>query len=301
MEKTDTLCEIIGIILGDGYLHYDTDNYKYGFNISLNGVDDYDYYQYVKKLLSDFFQKKLSEFWYRDLKNAQGDEKGVTISLYGKEIFYMLLEKGLIPGDKIFISYSTADSKRFHIREFAKSLQTYLDIDEVLMWEEDSKNNIISFMNENLEKCDILLLFCTANSINSKPVILEWSAFLAADKRIIPIFKDIKDIPFILKPMLGIECKGNLLNKIDEIYQLIIKSEELSKKKSSNYEIENGFCIRCRIEIDFDRNRPYCLECFKTWASFGNPDYVDNYCHNCGKEFDSTINYPLCDECYLDT
>ena len=81
MEEKEILCEIIGIILGDGYLRYDTDNYKYGLNISLNGIDDYDYYQYVKKLLNEFFQKEISEIWYRDLKNAQGDEKGVTVSL----------------------------------------------------------------------------------------------------------------------------------------------------------------------------------------------------------------------------
>ena len=29
MEKTDTLCEIIGIILGDGYIRYDKENYRY--------------------------------------------------------------------------------------------------------------------------------------------------------------------------------------------------------------------------------------------------------------------------------
>ena len=63
MEKKEILSEIIGIILGDGYLRYDTDNYKYGFNISLNGIDDYDYYQYVKKLLREFFpnHEKISE------------------------------------------------------------------------------------------------------------------------------------------------------------------------------------------------------------------------------------------------
>jgi len=201
-------------------------------------------------------------------------------------------------GYKIFISYSTADSEQFQVEKFAKSLQTYLDIDEVLMWEENSKDNIINFMNENLERCDVLLLLCTDNSKDSKPVILEWSAFLAADKRIIPIFDNVEAIPFILRPMLGLECKWNLNNKINEVYQLILKTEEPSKNKTRNYDIDVGYCIRCNIEIPINRNRPYCLKCFKEWATYGNPDYIDNYCHNCGKDYDSTINYPLCDKCY---
>ena len=204
-------------------------------------------------------------------------------------------------GFKVFVSYATADSDRFQIGEFATRLQAYFNIDEVLMWEEHSKDNIISFMNENLEKCDVLILFCTENSKISKPVILEWSAFLAADKRIIPIFENVEDIPFILKPMLGLECKDNLFNKIDKVYQLIIKTEKFLSHKTEVYEIDVGYCIRCQIEIPINRNRPYCLKCFKTWADFGNPDYIDNYCHKCGKNYDSTINYPLCDECFSQT
>ena len=200
-------------------------------------------------------------------------------------------------GVKVFISYSTADSELFQVEKFATKLQAYSNIDEVLIWEENSKDNIITFMNENLERCDVLLLLCTDNSKDSKPVILEWSAFLAADKRIIPIFDNLEAIPFILKPMIGLECKGNLINKIDKVYQLILKTEEYSEHLTKNYDVNIGYCIRCYIEIPINRNRPYCLECFKEWAKYGNPDYVDNYCHNCGKDYDSTINYPLCDEC----
>ena len=129
MGKKEILCEIIGIILGDGYLRYDTANYKYGFNISLNGIDDYDYYQYVKKLLSEFFQKKLSEYWYRDLKNAQGDEKGVTISLYDKEIIEMLLEKGLIPGDKVKSGVCVPDWIKLKESYILKCLKGLIDTD----------------------------------------------------------------------------------------------------------------------------------------------------------------------------
>ena len=87
------------------------------------------YKRQVKKLLSDFFQKKLSEFWYRDLKNAQGDEKGVTISLYGKEIFNMLLEKGLIPGDKIKSGVCVPDWIKLKETHILKCLKGLVDTD----------------------------------------------------------------------------------------------------------------------------------------------------------------------------
>jgi len=204
-------------------------------------------------------------------------------------------------GFKIFISSSTADSERFQVEKFATDLQTYSNIDEVLIWEKDSKDNIIGYMNENLERCDVLLLLCTDNSKNSKPVILEWSAFLAAEKRIIPIFDNVENIPFILRSMIGLECRGNLLNTIDKIHRLILKTEELFEHQNETPEMENGYCIRCHIEIPINRYRPYCYECFEEWAKYGNHDYIDTYCHKCGKRYDSTINYPLCDECYWKT
>lgn len=131
-------------------------------------------------------------------------------------------------GFKIFISYSTADSERFQVEKFATDLQKYPNIDEVLMWEKDSKENIIGYMNENLEKCDVLLLLCTDNSKKSKLVILEWSAFLAAEKRIIPIFDKVENISgiciLILQTKISttIKLKGNYIDM--ELIHLNLKT-----------------------------------------------------------------------------
>ena len=101
MEDRTLLSEILGIILGDGSIRYDEVNYRYGINISLNGIDEYEYYLYVKKILFNYFQSEISEFWYKDLTNASGDEKGVTVSIYDKYLTQLLLEEGLKEGDKI--------------------------------------------------------------------------------------------------------------------------------------------------------------------------------------------------------
>lgn len=59
-----------------------------------------------------------------------------------------------------------------------------------------------------------------------------------------------------------------------------------------------GHCIRCRDEIPYDRDSPYCSECHAVWVQFDNWRYVENYCHKCGREEGSSKIFPLCDECF---
>ena len=56
MEYSETLAEIIRIILGDGSLRYDEENHKYNLKIYLNGVDDHEYFQYIKKIFDNSFK-----------------------------------------------------------------------------------------------------------------------------------------------------------------------------------------------------------------------------------------------------
>lgn len=127
-------------------------------------------------------------------------------------------------GDKhIYMSYSTIDAQLFKIRKLSEKLNEYDDIYEALYWEQDVKENIAEYMNKNLEKCDIMLLFCTINSNNSKAVNKEWNAFLLSGKPIVPIFIDLEFVPFILKPNKGVKYYPfNFQQTIQEIYQQIL-------------------------------------------------------------------------------
>jgi hypothetical protein len=58
----------------------------------------------------------------------------------------------------------------------------------------------------------------------------------------------------------------------------------------------NGFCIGCRIKIDFDEYRPYCALCYARWAQ--DKRQKARYCHECGRESRTTINKPRCRSCY---
>jgi hypothetical protein len=130
----------------------------------------------------------------------------------------------------VFISHSTKDVNTFMISEISRLLLKYPEIKEALFWEEHMKDNIIKFMNDNLGRCHVILLFCSENALHSTPVEKEWTAADALGIPIIPIFFDSSHIPPILQSRLGIEFDFYDLEKnVKNIYDLILKKCELKK------------------------------------------------------------------------
>ncbi len=77
--------------------------------------------------------------------------------------------------------------------------------------------------------------------------------------------------------------------------------DDLRKQKEESYYTrakQTGCCIRCRIPIPYDLERPYCRECFLDWIEWENPYYQDNYCHTCGKRRKTTYARPKCRKCW---
>lgn len=105
----------------------------------------------------------------------------------------------------IFLSSSSLDSKHFQIKEIKKYLERYPVISEVLYWEEDSKQNIVEFMEETLKKANVFVLFCSENSNQSKAVADEWQAAFQLRKKelmnIIPVYEEEDHIPYLLTPL----------------------------------------------------------------------------------------------------
>ena len=127
----------------------------------------------------------------------------------------------------VFVSYATKDADLFKIKEFAQILTSYKKIDDVLYWEEDMKDNIIKYMSDNLDKCDLMLLFCSPHALKSKAIEKEWTSADIMNKPIIPVFIKLKHIPPLLKSRLGVEFDTFDLQKtIDEVYNLILKKME---------------------------------------------------------------------------
>jgi hypothetical protein len=144
------------------------------------------------------------------------------------QIKYPTRDKGIMPAKEqdilVFVSYATKDAEIFKIKEISKNLSKRDKINNVLYWQENMKDNIIKYMNDNLGKCDVMLLFCSPNALASEPVEKEWTAADIMRKPIIPIFNDPDHIPPLLKTRLGVKFDPfDFQKNTHEIYNLILK------------------------------------------------------------------------------
>ena len=164
-------------------------------------------------------------------------EKTIALSAVkteSKEIMIGVIEEisktvGLGKNILAFVSYATADSDFFEISKISEKLKKYPRIGDILYWEEALKDDIYDFMNNNIENCDIFLIFCSKTSKNSEPVQMEWKTALKIKKPIIPIFQLDNTIPPLLSTKLGVQFKKeDIDDTIDQIYKLILKKLDLT-------------------------------------------------------------------------
>ena len=140
----------------------------------------------------------------------------------------------------VFASYATKDANLFKISELAEALTEYDEIHDVLFWQEDMHDNIIEYMNDNLGKCDVMLLFCSPNSMISVPVKKEWTAADAIGKPIIPVFVKTDYIPPLLRSRLGVEFDNvDFQKNIQALYHLILKKfQKIGAVEPASFERE---------------------------------------------------------------
>ena len=130
------------------------------------------------------------------------------------------LEKDLL----VFMSYATKDVDTFKVHDIAKKLTEFPKIENVLYWEEHMEDNIFEYMDENLDKCDVMILFCSEHARDSVPVKKEWTAAEALGKPIIPVFYNPHHIPALLSSRLGLQFDFyNIDQNIQELRNLILK------------------------------------------------------------------------------
>ncbi|MFX1533300.1 MAG: toll/interleukin-1 receptor domain-containing protein [Promethearchaeota archaeon] len=127
----------------------------------------------------------------------------------------------------VFISYADKDEQFFKIPEIAKGLESKdcPEIDKVLYWKRDAYRSLVKYMNENIGRCDLMLLFCSSNSEDSKNVELEWTTAVDLKKEIIPVFLgDRKCVPNILRQNRGLPFDPSVpvQDIIQQIYELIL-------------------------------------------------------------------------------
>ena len=137
-----------------------------------------------------------------------------------EEIKSFRVEKPIL----VFASYATKDVDTFNIQEITEALSSSKEIEKVLYWQEHMDDNIFVYMDDNLGKCDVMILFCSENALNSIPVKKEWTAADALGKPIIPIFVDPAYIPPLLSSRLGLEYDFyDMERNIRDLRNLILK------------------------------------------------------------------------------
>ena len=89
---------------------------------------------------------------------------------------------------------------------------------------------------------------------------------------------------------IGKEAKSLVDSQVED------RPKRTRRYKSTN---ERGFCIRCGKSKSYDVSAPYCLDCYRVWDKYKNPEHKENYCHSCGKLRERiTMAKPLCATCY---
>lgn len=58
------------------------------------------------------------------------------------------------------------------------------------------------------------------------------------------------------------------------------------------------FCIRCGKNMDYDKGKPLCPSCFKSWSRYMDKSYTEKHCHYCGKVTKTSFARPFCMDCY---
>ncbi|MFX1296063.1 MAG: TIR domain-containing protein [Promethearchaeota archaeon] len=131
-------------------------------------------------------------------------------------------------GFNVFLSYSTQDTEYFNIKEIAKRLEAFPQIDRVFFWEEDSGENIVTYMERTLSITKTFVFFCSEHAIKSKAVEDEWQAAFQMRKKglmkIVPVYEKEELIPFLLTPLLNVKfTKDDFDGFIQKLYEEIIR------------------------------------------------------------------------------
>lgn len=74
--------------------------------------------------------------------------------------------------------------------------------------------------------------------------------------------------------------------------------QEIANYSKQNLINDSGSCIRCGKKIRYNPEEPFCIDCYNSWARYGNPKYKEKYCHKCGKPTDTSKEKPVCYQCF---
>lgn len=94
-------------------------------------------------------------------------------------------------------------------------------------------------------------------------------------------------VPTYESTMMGLKKKytGSKveIDRLSELFYGKQQSNNYTLNSYQQFQSQKGFCIRTGVEIEFNPQRPFCAEAYRSWAKFGNADYGEQYCHKTGR------------------
>ncbi len=102
----------------------------------------------------------------------------------------------------------------------------------------------------------------------------------------------------------------NSIKDSAELYQINRRSYNRTASSFRVYDsrkYNQGYCIRCRNQVEIDIENPLCPNCYSVWSLYGNADYPENFCHKCGRQINFRnerridYNHPLCSDCWYNS
>lgn len=160
-------------------------------------------------------------------------------------------------------------------------------------------NNASVYSLENLHaKCYLNEYSATIASMNLYQHSQEnnWEMGVKIDKSTDPVIynKVIEHVSLLINASKKHDKELNCSNTVNQT------NYNITRQKMDNRAmmVNNGYCIRCGIIIDYNLNKPLCSSCFKSWSRYMDDSYQEQYCHSCGNEDETSFSKPLCIDCY---
>ncbi len=118
---------------------------------------------------------------------AKNDWKGEWQELSSNDVPKILKLCRKLHGIDIFISHAMIDQEEYPIIELNKNLEKCEEVHNVHLCEEDLRDSIKAFMDNNVPKSQLLIFIGTKNSLNSKDCLYELSLAKKFSIKILPI------------------------------------------------------------------------------------------------------------------
>ena len=167
----------------------------------------------------------------------------------------------------------------------------------------NSKNSLAELKNIHLFYFENLHAKCYYNELNM--VITSMNMYEYSEKtnrEMGVLINSTTDHELYIK---AIEETNSIINSADPIQLSKNQKNKInyfnSRNQINNLSIQKpsrGYCIRCSARIEYNVEKPYCIDCYFVWAQFENYNYPENVCHRCGEFEQTSMNGPQDRDCY---